>query len=256
MQKIALIPSLGFVVVGCVLVVSGCRPDYPNCETDKDCERAGKPKEFCVARKCVMCRTNNDCGEGQECANGRCGPIAGYCRDKSQCPPGQECIANRCRPCESDTECPSGMKCMAGQCIKPQCTRDEDCPQDQDCVNGQCVGAPPKKAEGPPCQMDPVYFGFDQHTLTSEASSTLNKNADCLKKWPRPANLVGRADPRGTTEYNLALSDKRAQAVKEYLQRLGIEAGRLRPVPRGALDASGTDESSWARDRRVDSEWQ
>ena len=72
----------------------------------------------------------------------------------------------------------------------------------------------------------------------------------------RPVNLVGRADSRGTPEYNMALSDRRSQAVKEYLQRLGIQPARLIPVPRGELDASGADEGGWAKDRRVDSEWQ
>lgn len=236
-----------------VLAGVGCKPDYPNCDTDKDC----KEKEFCVNRKCQQCRDTRDCPEGTSCTAGKCSAIPGYCRDRSQCPAGQECIANRCRPCETDAECPSGLKCMQGRCAKPECTKDEDCPQDKDCVNNVCVGKPPKPAAGPPCPLSPVYFGFDQSTLTSEATSTLNVNADCLKKATgRSVTLVGRADPRGTTEYNMALSDRRAQAVKDYLQRLGIEGGRLPKVPRGALDASGGDEAGWAKDRRVDFEWQ
>ena len=114
-----------------------------------------------------------------------------------------------------------------------------------------------KAAAGPPCPLESVYFEFDQSSLGAEASSILNKNAECLKKAPtRAVNLVGRADPRGTTEYNLALSDRRAQSVRDYLQRLGIEASRLRPVPRGSLDATGTEAQGWAKDRRVDAEWQ
>jgi peptidoglycan-associated lipoprotein len=92
--------------------------------------------------------------------------------------------------------------------------------------------------------------------LTSEASGTLNGNSECLKKTPaRSVDLVGRADPRGTTEYNMALSDRRSQAVRDYLQRLGIETRRLNKIPRGALDATGTEESGWAKDRRVDFDW-
>jgi peptidoglycan-associated lipoprotein len=67
--------------------------------------------------------------------------------------------------------------------------------------------------------------------------------------------LVGRADSRGTTEYNMALADRRAQSVRDYLKRTGIAATRLSVVPRGALDATGTNETGWAKDRRVDSEW-
>jgi peptidoglycan-associated lipoprotein len=236
------------LVAGVLLAISGCGPNYPACDTDKDC----KPKEFCVARKCQQCRDTNDCPAGYQCANGKCGAISGYCTDRSQCAAGQECIANRCRPCESDGECGPGLKCMQGQCKKAQCITDNDCPQDKDCQNGTCVGRAPS---GPQCNLGTVYFGFDQSTLTSEATSTLNSNAESLKKaGGRNVDLVGRADPRGTTEYNMALSDRRAQAVKDYLQRMGIDASKLSKVPRGALDASGSDEAGWAKDRRVDFE--
>jgi peptidoglycan-associated lipoprotein len=241
----------GFVALA-VLAVSGCKPEYPACDTDKDC----KTKEFCVARKCQQCRDSADCGEGKACTNGLCKAIPGYCKDASQCAPGQICAANRCEDCASDGQCPSGLKCMQGRCSKAQCTKDEECAQDQDCVNYRCVSSKKTVSNKPPCDLDTVYFGFDKSNLTSEATSTLAKNVSCLQKADRPVSLVGRADPRGTTEYNMALSDKRAQSVKEYLTRSGIAASRLSTVPRGALEASGTDEAGWAKDRRVDSEWQ
>jgi peptidoglycan-associated lipoprotein len=246
----------GVLVVGAVLGLvagaPGCKPDYPSCESDGDC----KPREFCVNRKCQQCRDNRDCPPGSSCAAGRCSPIAGYCQDKSQCPPGQECIGNRCRACAADGECPSGMKCMQGTCRKPQCSSDEQCAQDQECLNGFCVSARPKTTQGPPCPLESVYFDFDRATLTNEATTALGNNATCLKRSDRPVNLVGRADARGTPEYNMALSDRRSQAVKDYLQRMGLPPARLIPVPRGELDAGGGDEAGWARDRRVDSEWQ
>src|SRR5688572_4004130 len=237
---------LGFLFAGVVLAIASCGPSYPACDGDKDC----KPKEFCVARKCQQCRDTNDCSAGYSCNNGKCSAIAGYCSDRSQCAAGQECIANRCRACESDGECGPGLKCLQGQCKKAQCSTDNDCPQDKDCQNGVCVG----KQQVVQCQLGPVYFGFDQASLTSEANSTLNGNADAIKKNGRNVDLVGRADPRGTTEYNMALSDRRAQAVRDYLQRLGIDASKLSKVPRGAIDATGADESGWAKDRRVDFE--
>jgi peptidoglycan-associated lipoprotein len=230
--------------VGSSVGLSGCKPDYPSCESDGDC----KPREFCVNRKCQP--------RGSCCAAGRCAPISGFCSDKSQCPPGQECIANRCRPCAADGECPTGMKCVQGACRKPNCTTDEQCAQDQECQNGFCVSARPGRPQGPPCKLESVYFDFDRATLTNEATTALGNNATCLKKAERPVNLVGRADSRGTPEYNMALSDRRAQAVKDYLQRMGLPPNRLLPVPRGELDAAGGDEAGWARDRRVDSEWQ
>jgi peptidoglycan-associated lipoprotein len=242
---------LGGLVAFALLAVSGCSPTYPACDTDKDC----KAKEFCVARKCQQCRDSADCGEGKECTNGACKAIPGYCKDASQCAPGQVCEANRCQNCASDGQCPSGLKCLQGRCSKPQCTKDEDCAQDQDCVNFRCVTSQKPVSNKPPCDLDTVFFGFDKSNLTSEATNTLAKNVSCLKKADLPVSLVGRADPRGTTEYNMALSDKRAQSVKDYLTRSGIAGSRLSTVPRGALEATGTDEAGWAKDRRVDSEW-
>jgi peptidoglycan-associated lipoprotein len=253
MHRIPRTLPFAFLIAGVLLAIGACGPNYPACDTDKDCKQ--NPKEFCVARKCQQCRDSRDCPTGYQCGNGKCGAIAGYCTDRSQCAGGQECIANRCRACEADGECPSGLKCMQGQCRKPQCTKDDDCAQDQECRNGSCMGRPPAAA-GPPCQLKPVYFGFDQSTLTSEATGTLGTNAECLRRGGnRTVDVVGRADPRGTTEYNMALSDRRAQAVNDYLGRLGIPTPRLNKIPRGALDASGTDESGWAKDRRVDFDW-
>ena len=68
--------------------------------------------------------------------------------------------------------------------------------------------------------------------------------------------LVGHTDPRGTQEYNLALSERRAQSVRDHLGRLGVDGTKLSVLPRGSLDAKGTDEPSWAQDRRVDFTWQ
>lgn len=253
MQNSRVSLGLGLLLAAALGFVVGCKPDYPACEADTDC----KEKEFCVDRKCQQCRASSDCQEGYACTSGKCSAIPGYCRDKSQCPAGQECIGNRCRPCEGDNECAAGLKCVQGACVKPQCSKDDDCAQDQECQNGFCVAARPKNAGGPPCALDAVYFGFNESTLNSEATSALTKNAECLKKAPdRSINLLGRADPRGTPEYNLALSDKRSQAVKKHLERLGVKGSRLISVPRGELDAQGTDDASWARDRRVDSEWQ
>ena len=67
------------------VAVAGCKPDYPSCETDKDCHG----KEFCVANKCQQCRDSKDCPAGQSCNSGKCDAIPGYCRNKSDCPAGQ-----------------------------------------------------------------------------------------------------------------------------------------------------------------------
>jgi peptidoglycan-associated lipoprotein len=244
------------IVVGSILAAlyaMGCKPDYPNCETDKDCT---DKKEFCVAGKCQQCRTSTDCSDGFACNSGRCDKIPGFCQDKSQCPANQECIANRCRPCVGDKDCPAGTKCWKGGCDnKKHCAKDEDCAQDEDCVAGVCTKDKSKGAKPAPCTLGSVYFDFNESGLTTESTATLSKNADCLKSVPNSVTVVGHADPRGTAEYNIALSEKRAQSVQSHLSRLGIEAARMAILPRGALDARGTNEPTWAQDRRADFTW-
>jgi peptidoglycan-associated lipoprotein len=64
--------------------------------------------------------------------------------------------------------------------------------------------------------------------------------------------LVGRADPRGASDYNMTLGQSRADAVEKYLGNKGLQKGKVESTSRGAMDATGTDESGWNRDRRVD----
>jgi peptidoglycan-associated lipoprotein len=64
--------------------------------------------------------------------------------------------------------------------------------------------------------------------------------------------LVGRADPRGENDYNVTLGQARADAVAGYLDKRGLTTSQTQTTSRGAMDATGTNESGWARDRRVD----
>jgi peptidoglycan-associated lipoprotein len=236
-----------------IMATPGCKPDYPSCETDKDCH----DKELCVARKCQQCRDAKDCPAGNSCNAGKCDPIPGYCANKAQCPAGQECIANRCKACASNGECPSGTYCVKGACsAKKACKTENDCAQNEDCVAGFCIAERRTPAPAPKeCALEPVYFDFNESALTTEATGHLAKNADCLKKIDRAATLVGHTDPRGTEEYNLALSERRSQSVRDHLGRLGVDGTKLTILPRGSLDAKGTDEPGWAQDRRVDFNW-
>jgi peptidoglycan-associated lipoprotein len=98
-------------------------------------------------------------------------------------------------------------------------------------------------------------FGYNEAELLPSDRDILQQVAQCLLKGPlqgRNVQLIGRADPRGTDEYNLGLGTRRAENVRTYLQRLGVPASQLAPTTRGALDASGSDETGWQRDRRVD----
>jgi peptidoglycan-associated lipoprotein len=102
---------------------------------------------------------------------------------------------------------------------------------------------------------DAPKFDFDQNAILSEDRDVLAQVARCLTSGPlkgRSVRLVGRADPRGTTDYNMALGERRANAVLKYLSGLGVGSPQLSETSRGALDASGSGEAAWRADRRVD----
>jgi peptidoglycan-associated lipoprotein len=99
-----------------------------------------------------------------------------------------------------------------------------------------------------------VRFDFDQATLNEEARGILASHATWLKARPSVAvTIEGHCDERGTVEYNLALGDRRADATRDYLASLGIEAGRLDTLSLGKERplAPGHDESAWAQNRRA-----
>jgi len=98
-------------------------------------------------------------------------------------------------------------------------------------------------------------FGFDQFELLPSDRDVLDAIAQCVTSGPlkgKRLDLVGRADPRGTEEYNLGLGSRRAHTVGDYLSRLGVAQNQLKETTRGALDATGTNDAGWDVDRRVD----
>jgi outer membrane protein OmpA-like peptidoglycan-associated protein len=100
---------------------------------------------------------------------------------------------------------------------------------------------------------DAPKFAYDDSKLEESDTNVLEKVATCLTSGPlkgRSVELVGRADPRGTVEYNMALGDHRADQVLKFLQQRGV--ARVKETSRGALDAQGRDENGWRQDRRVD----
>jgi peptidoglycan-associated lipoprotein len=100
-----------------------------------------------------------------------------------------------------------------------------------------------------------AYFAFDSAHVRPQDQKVLKKLADCFSTGPlkgREMRLVGHADPRGSADYNLALGGKRADNVKSVIATQGMAAKKMATTSRGAMDATGTDESSWAKDRRVD----
>jgi peptidoglycan-associated lipoprotein len=98
-------------------------------------------------------------------------------------------------------------------------------------------------------------FDYDRVELTTEDRDVLSQIARCLTTGAlkgRAVRLVGRADPRGESEYNMGLGGHRAGSVRTYLTQLGVDQKKIAETSRGELDARGKDEEGWRRDRRVD----
>ena len=101
---------------------------------------------------------------------------------------------------------------------------------------------------------DRIYFTEDQSTLTAEAQETLRRQAQWLQQYAGvQIQVEGHADERGTREYNIALSARRATATREYLIAQGIEAARISSIaygkerPAALCDA----EQCWSQNRRA-----
>lgn len=98
-----------------------------------------------------------------------------------------------------------------------------------------------------------VHFDFDSAVLSAEARATLDDHASTLESYQNMTVLIeGHCDERGTVEYNLALGERRANAIFNYLVSLGIDGSRLKTISYGKefpLDP-GHNEAAWARNRR------
>ncbi len=101
---------------------------------------------------------------------------------------------------------------------------------------------------------DTVYFDTDRYNIDGQDQQALAAQAVWLAKYPaKRITIEGHCDERGTREYNLALGERRANAAKNYLVSLGIDAGRIGTVSHGREKplALGSNEESWSRNRRA-----
>ncbi len=129
-------------------------------------------------------------------------------------------------------------------------------------VSAQPMAATPAQRVGPAAGSnedfvvnvgDRVFFDFDKFDVSADAQAVLKKQAAWLQKYPNVGIIVqGHCDERGTREYNLALGERRANAVKDYLSALGIARTRVRTISFGKERpvALGHDDAAWAQNRR------
>lgn len=99
-----------------------------------------------------------------------------------------------------------------------------------------------------------IYFDFDQSAIREDSKKLLNENIEWLRKNPAAkATIEGHCDERGSSEYNLALGERRARATRDYLVAAGVEANRISTISFGKERpfAPGHDESAWQLNRRA-----
>lgn len=215
-----------------LLLCAACPPkiSYPECKLDPDCAEHG---QVCSSGFCKECRDDSVC----KLRN----PDKPLCRE-AICTAKPESVLPRAPPvatpltCQSDADCGGGAACVDQQC------------------KSQLFSSQPSRQFGR-CKLNAVYFGFDDATLTAEARQSLSDSWQCLQQNSyRRVLLAGHTDERGTTEYNLALGERRADAVRKYLTGLGAESRRLKTLSYGDERpfALGHDDAAWARNRRVE----
>ena len=100
-----------------------------------------------------------------------------------------------------------------------------------------------------------AFFAYDSANIRPQDKAVLTKLATCFttgKLKGREMRLVGHADNRGEEDYNMLLGQRRADNVKGAIVTLGMTAAKALTTSRGELDATGADEATWLKDRRVD----
>ena len=100
-----------------------------------------------------------------------------------------------------------------------------------------------------------AYFAFDSANLRKDDIIALDQVATCFAQGPlkgRTLRVLGHTDPRGSSEYNMTLGQSRADSVAGYVTNKGLDKSKVQSSSRGSMDAEGSDEPSWAKDRRVD----
>lgn len=99
---------------------------------------------------------------------------------------------------------------------------------------------------------DRVFFALDSSTLSNEARGTLDRQSAWLARYPQVAvQLAGNCDERGTTEYNIALGQRRANAARDYLVARGVSSARISTISYGKdrPTALGSNEEAWSQNR-------
>ena len=256
-MKLARVLTIVFSVAALISLVA-CGPKYPNCDSDKQCE---EHNEYCLDKTCVKCIDDSNCSQMGPCGkcstNHECqlpsGNIGDCCSLDADCMSKHCLIAagtetGACVQCIQNPDCGSGMKCVNNSCVPDvECSTDADCGQGRKCDNNKCIVDV--------CKLQPVYFDFDEYSLRTDARDTLDNNYTCMKeRGITNISVEGHCDDRGSDEYNLALGNRRANAAKKYMKRIGVSRKDVRSISYGEERPACMDsgESCWSRNRRAE----
>jgi len=226
--QLILIATLGICVsfIGC-----NKKAAMPTCKKDADCE-----KGVCHMGKCEECVTTADCSDSKQC------------------------ISNRCETtCQVDADCGANKHCQDNICHN-DCGGVDNiaCSGDRVCSNGRCYsqfkGQDPTSVAG--CQnLEKIHYDFDKFEITSAGQELAQRLVSCLESNPGfTITIEGHTDDRGTPAYNQVLGEKRALAVKQYLESKGIASSRIETVSYGEskpiMDVK--NEQAWYQNRRAE----
>lgn len=217
-----------------LLMLTACPgPKYPNCDNDSQCsiEQDGHTtKGVCVFGKCQECAEDSDCSDHKTCQNNRC-----------------------VMACSADADCGSSMHCSNGQC-EANCMDSSACANGEVCSMGRCVSMS-ATADYVSCTQstNTVYFDTNLFNITAQSKAALDNDAMCLRNNPTVnVTVEGHCDDRGTEDYNMALGERRAQAVVDYLVSQGVAQSRMKLISYGEEKpaVTGTGEAVWSKNRR------
>ena len=158
------------------------------------------------------------------------------------------------RPVPPATATPPGVTAAPGPPPRPTERIDESLPVPAEPLAEDSIGNRSLDELNRQSPLKPAFFGLDSAELDDQGRAVVAANAELLKKFPTWSVLIeGHCDERGTPEYNLALGERRAVAVKTYLTSLGVSPDRLRTVSYGKefpFDP-GHDDTAWSKNRRA-----
>ncbi len=171
------------------------------------------------------------------------------------------CHSSKDVTCKKDGDCEDAV-CVFGKC--QECGTNKDCKEGKICTDNRCAESSqasqtekstPVQAGSACSQTGTVHFDFNMYDIKAGDRDLLTDMAACLRTNANTQIMVaGNTDERGTVEYNLALGEKRAKAVSQYLQNSGISDSRMHVVSYGKEKPVDPEhnEQAWAKNRRTD----